>query len=209
MSGISTNRFANQLLRTQDEVIRRRARIHEVHVRPLTQLVYNIRFERLLKADVPYFDPSDGGVNAEVLFVLEAPGPKAVCSGFVSCDNPDPTAANFKSILAEAEIDRCRIAIWNIVPWYLGENGNIRHAKAADLEAGRSYLERLIILLPNLKAVVMVGRRAQHATRNLTMAGIKRFECAHPSAQVLNPHPHKRIEIVNALIEARGNCEQV
>ena len=40
---------------------------------------------------IPHFDPLDGGSNAQVLFLMEAPGPKASASGFVSRNNPDET----------------------------------------------------------------------------------------------------------------------
>ena len=44
--------------------------------------------------DAPAFDPTDAGTDARVLFVLEAPGPKAATgkgSGFISADNNDQT----------------------------------------------------------------------------------------------------------------------
>ncbi len=41
-----------------------------------------------LHQEIPFFDPLDGDVNARCLFVAEAPGPRAVLSGFVSRDNP-------------------------------------------------------------------------------------------------------------------------
>src|SRR6218665_1553971 len=45
----------------------------------------------------PGFDPTDAGTEARVLFVLEAPGPRATAangSGLLSADNDDQTAAN-------------------------------------------------------------------------------------------------------------------
>jgi hypothetical protein len=66
--------------------------------------------------DVPDFDPLDGGVNAACLFVLEAPGSRAVGSGFVSRDNPDETAKNWMLLNHAAKMDRRRVAVWNIVP---------------------------------------------------------------------------------------------
>jgi hypothetical protein len=55
---------------------------------------------------IPYFDPLDGGVGASVLFLLEAPGPRAVASGFISRDNPDETAKNFHEFNAAAGLAR-------------------------------------------------------------------------------------------------------
>src|SRR5262245_33198532 len=62
----------------------REDRLNDPHVRPLMELVRYLRSRGL---DVPNVDPNDGGVNAQVLILLETPGPKAVASRFVSRDN--------------------------------------------------------------------------------------------------------------------------
>ncbi len=49
------------------------------------------------------------------------------------------------------------------LPWYIGENGRIRAATAADIRAGLPYLRELLCLLPRLKMVVLVGRKAGRA----------------------------------------------
>jgi hypothetical protein len=68
------------------------------HMAPLKNYVQELQNKHKGK-DIPHFDPKDGGINARVLFVQEAPGPKAVKSrggsGFVSRNNDDQTAANF------------------------------------------------------------------------------------------------------------------
>ena len=96
------------------------------HVEPLSAFVRNLRAKMGPSYTVPYFDPADGGVQADCLFLLEAPGPKAVKSGFVSRNNPDETAKNFFLLNLEAGIDRERTIVWNIVPWYLGSGTKIR-----------------------------------------------------------------------------------
>src|SRR5258707_58093 len=85
----------------------------------LTAFVESVRAEAG-EAGVPHFDPLDGGVGAECLFLLEAPGPQAVLSGFVSRNNPDPTAKNWFELNVAVGIDRRRTMTWNIVPWYIG-----------------------------------------------------------------------------------------
>lgn len=75
---------------------------------------------------MPDFDPCDGGIDARILCLLEAPGTQAVRTTFISQDNPDPTARNMRSILAEAGVPRRWIIIWNIVPWYVGTMQKIR-----------------------------------------------------------------------------------
>ena len=52
----------------------------ETHVAPLTKFVDELRAEAGPGAQIPYFDPWDGGVEAEMLFLLEAPGRRAVQS---------------------------------------------------------------------------------------------------------------------------------
>ena len=108
----------------------------------LNQFVDKIRNDQGLSNEVPYFDPKNGNENARFLFVLEAPGPKAVETRFISFDNPDQTAKNFKEQLEEAGINRSEIAIWNIVPWYLGnsEKTKIRAAKSRDIAQCLDYL---------------------------------------------------------------------
>ncbi|MGH7717468.1 MAG: hypothetical protein ACREON_01305 [Gemmatimonadaceae bacterium] len=63
------------------------------------------------EARVPDFDPWDGGTDAEVLYLLEAPGGKAVESGFISRNNPDETARNFFELNRAAGIPRQRTVI--------------------------------------------------------------------------------------------------
>jgi hypothetical protein len=74
----------------------REDRLNDPHVRALMDLVRDLRSRGL---DVPNVDPNDGGVNAQVLILLETPGPKAVASRFVSRDNPDPSARNLGRVL--------------------------------------------------------------------------------------------------------------
>lgn len=69
---------------------------------PLSALVDKIRNEQKLGREVPDFDPYNGNEGARYLFILEAPGPKAVETGFVSFENPDQTARNFRDQLEAA-----------------------------------------------------------------------------------------------------------
>ena len=183
-------------LSSMDERASRQADLHLPHVAPLTAFVEAIRTERGLESEIPFFDPRDGGTRAHALFLLEAPGPKAVRSGFISRDNPDPSARNFRVLLATAAIPRERTVLWNIVPWYIGTGMNIRVAESIDIEAGVAYLSRLVGLLISLRAVVLVGRKAQRArdaVSHLTPARI--FKTLHPSNQVVTCWPEKRKEL--------------
>ncbi len=168
----------------------KRAALTEPHMEPLTAFVRQIRQERPSEDRIPDFDPDDGGVNAKVLFVLEAPGPKAIATGFVSRDNPDLTARNLKIYMTEAGISRRQSLIWNIVPWYIGAGNTIRAASAADIRAGSVFLGRLFGLLPHLKVIVLVGRKAQAAFEKGRMTTpLPVYRSAHPSPQWVHRHP--------------------
>jgi hypothetical protein len=95
---------------------------------PLRDFVQSLRNEIGPEARIPDFDPWDGGTAAEILFLLEAPGAKALFSGFISRNNPDETAKNFFELNAQAGIPRERTITWNIVPWYIGSGSRIRPA---------------------------------------------------------------------------------
>lgn len=179
----------------------RLALLQEPHIRELTAFVERIRVERTCGDAVPYFDPADGGSPAECLYVLEAPGPKAVKSGFISRNNPDETAKNWLTLNAEAGVDRKRTVICNIVPWYIGSNGKIRAAGSADISAGWPYLLELVDMLPRLRVVVLVGGKAQQIGSRLRSArpSLRQMSCPHPSPMFVNRKPENRGILLSSL----------
>lgn len=80
-------------------------------ISPLGLIVELIRSEKQFSREVPGFDPQNGNETARFLFVLEAPGPKAVASGFIALDNADQTAKNFRTQLADAGVRPADIAL--------------------------------------------------------------------------------------------------
>jgi uracil-DNA glycosylase len=179
------------------------AQLQQPHIRALTAFVECIRVERSCGDAAPYFDPSDGGTTAECLYVLEAPGPNAVRSGFISRNNPDETAKNWLTLNAEAEVDRKRTVICNIVPWYIGSNGKIRAASLADISAGWPYLLELVDMLPRLSVVVLVGVKAQQIGSRLRSArpSLRQMSCPHPSPMFVNRKPENRGILLSSLKE--------
>lgn len=143
--------------------------LNQPHIAPLTRFVDEIRRQRQASCPnfrpehIPYFDPLDGGINARVLFLSEAPGPRAVRSGFVSRNNPDKTAENNFVLQDEAGIVRTMTVRWNVVPWYLGDGKRIRAANHGDLIQSRPYLGSLLPILGHLRIIVLLGKKAQAA----------------------------------------------
>ena len=139
--------------------------------------------------EVPDFDPLDGGTEAQVLFLLEKPGPQASPSraapgdaGFISRDNGGGTAEALRRFMLEAGLPRGDTVIWNVVPWW---NGSIA-VTAAERAAGLGELPHALALLPRLHTAVLVGRTAARARPVLhgVLPGLRVLESAHPSPQV-------------------------
>ena len=182
----------------------RHAQLVEPHVAPLTAYVTALRKETGSDAEIPDFDPWDGGATAELLFLLEAPGAKAVRSGFISRNNPDETAKNFFDLNRAAGIPRVRTVTWNIVPWYIGTGTRIRAAARSDIEAGLPALTRLLALLPKLKAIVLIGRKAERAASLVSQLrpDVRLFRSPHPSPLFVNNARGNRDRILKVLREA-------
>ena len=190
-----------KLFRDPSAIAEREKQLNEPHVQPLTELVDALRASAKTSEDIPYFDPWDGGVNAECLFLLEAPGAKAIESGFVSRNNNDEAAKNFFELNSQSGIPRKRTVSWNIVPWYIGSGHRIRAASATDIKSGMTHLLRLLDLLHSLRVIVLVGRKAQKAQKILSSErpDIKLFLSPHPSPLFINSKPGNK-EIISAVL---------
>ena len=177
------------------------------HIAPLSDFVARLRQEVGMDAAIPDFDPWDGGVKAEILFLLEAPGAKAVKSGFISRNNNDETAKNFHEISSEAGIPRTRTITWNIVPWYIGSGTKIRPPAGGDIASGSSSLARFLDLLPHLRVVVLVGLNAQRAEKMVRSLRpeIHVLKSFHPSPLFVNHAPGNRNLILRVFREAAGH----
>ncbi|ELB2793593.1 uracil-DNA glycosylase [Aeromonas hydrophila] len=177
----------------------RMAQLEEPHIRTLTQFVRDLREKMGAEAAIPYFDPWDAGVQAEVLFLLEAPGPKAKNSGFISMNNPDETAKNIFEMTHAIDLDRRRILLWNTVPWYIGSGQRIRAANTKDIRQGIDSLAQLLALLPCLQAVVLVGKKAQKVEKHIRAVApqLNIFTSPHPSPMFVNRKPENRSLLLN------------
>jgi hypothetical protein len=188
-------------LRSPEARTNRLAAIEEPHVAPLSAFVRRLRERMGVEYGIPYFDPFDGGIGSDCLFLLEAPGPKAIASQFISRNNPDETAKNFFLLTQEAGIDRRRTAIWNVVPWYIGSGKKIRPASATDLGAAAPALAELASLLPSLHSIVLLGKKASTAKSAIAeLVPQARIFCVpHPSPVFINRRPGNRAILLDKL----------
>jgi uracil-DNA glycosylase len=189
------------------EVERKIGLLEEPHVAPLTKFVRRLRAEHGPDS-VPWFDPTEAGAEAPILLLFENPGRKAHAgqgSGFISADNDDPSANNTWHIFKEAGIDRRRdIVAWNIVPWYLGDDRKIGEVQDSDLDDARPALAELLGLLPRLRVVVLLGRKAQKGwDRTAPESPVVVLQTPHTSDRSLNREPGRRAQIIQTLKHAR------
>jgi len=158
----------------------------------LDHIVERIRSQQRLGREVPGFDPDNGNEKARFLFLLEAPGPMAVKSGIISLKNNDQSARNFSKQLHAAGVEPQDIALWNVVPWYLGtaQQTNVRAATGHDVRQALLYLTEVVKAIPKLKCIVLVGGAARRAHIWLSQQTTARIlSCYHPSPKVQNAVP--------------------
>jgi hypothetical protein len=192
-------------LKSDEQRKLRQNMLNESHVKKLTEFVDLLRIQKGSGYLIPYFDPYDGGNQAEVLFLLEAAGPKAITTGFISRSNPDETAKNFYLLNQEAGVERALSIIWNIVPWYIGSGQKIRPANKRDVLEGCQSLGALIQMLSNLKVIVLVGRKAQSARKFIEnlKPNIPIVDMPHTSPMFVNQKPNNRSKILIALKDVK------
>jgi G:T/U-mismatch repair DNA glycosylase len=174
-------------MRDADVRTQRSAMLGCPHMIDLTKFAEELRESRP-EWEVPDFDPRDGGVKARALFLFEKPGPMTAAkgsgkrsgSGFISRDNDDPTAEAIFDFMHQAAIPREQTILWNVIPWWNGT----RTVKRAELEDGVSHVKNLIHLLPKLRAVMLVGKKAAKAKPGLGTTGLHLLESSHPSPLV-------------------------
>lgn len=78
--------------RERTEIERKLALLDKPHIKPLSDYVRRLRACRGEHTSIPWFDPTEGGIEAPILLLLEAPGRRATAelgSGFISADNND------------------------------------------------------------------------------------------------------------------------
>jgi uracil-DNA glycosylase len=185
----------------------RRAGLAAPRMRPLAEFAAFLR-EATGRA-VPDADPADGGVGARCLLLLETPGPAIVRTGFVSCDNPTPTAGNLRRFLRAAGLPREALLVWNAVPFVIHAPGAKNRApRASEIRAGLALLPGLLALLPALRVCVLAGRAAAAAAPvfRAERPDLPLLEMPHPSPTFVCTSPEVPRRVVAALRSAAAMC---
>ncbi|WP_129978071.1 hypothetical protein [Rhodococcus sp. Q1] len=185
----------------------RAAHIYAPHVEPINRLVDTISNERQVE-NLPYLDPTFGGTEASVLLMLKAPeadaDPSRSGARFLSLDNDDPVAARIFEACSKEGIDRSSLVAWNICPFPIV--GSVPNAE--ELRRATPYNMQLLSLLPELKAVVLLGVPAKSGWKRcgFRVPGAEIIEGASPSAPGIN-HPGNREAFESAMRSAAEAIE--
>jgi len=189
-------------LQSSDEVKNRKKLLSLPHISPLVKYRFEAKINSGIKFPFPQFDPLDGGIRSHILLLLATPGRQANGTGFVSRNNPDPTAKRIFDICQEEGIPRQTTILWNIVPWYLGNERKTNNPTAQDIRTGKSLLPDLLKVLPKIKCVVLMGSIAQKASDVLKDIECKVFYCPHSGNKTRISNPNFETEIRNTFKEA-------
>jgi hypothetical protein len=162
------------------------------HMAPLLDYTDRLREQRPLWY-VPDFDPAGGGIESHVVFLFEKPGPKTdgnKGSGLLSVCNDDPTAAATHGFIARNQLtlDRCIFA--NVIPWW---DGTRKISSEQRSLAGQAIAD-LVILLPALRAVVLVGGTAQRSWDRIGLQAppdVRVWRSDHPGPLVRARYPDR------------------
>lgn len=187
-------------LSSAEAIAERLRRLDEPHVEPLSDFVRGLR--AATGRAVPWFDPLDGGAEARLLVLMEAPSRKGIENGFVSVDNPTPTGRRMRETFASAGIPRDHRVVWNVVPWYLGDSMKARNPTRAERRAGTDWLADLLPLLPSLRAVLTLGAPAREGWAALG-SPLPHIAAPHPSNTNLCARPWA-LEEFHRAVEAAG-----
>lgn len=183
----------------------RLALLRQAHMKPLTQFRGKLLETLPHGTFVPNIAPLDAGVEAKVLLLLETPGRVPRETRFTSLDNPSATSKNLWALVEESGLQRSSLLLWNLVPWDIGLETEVQQTTGSHHEFGVRALLKLLSLLPELRAIVFLGAKAQKAMPDVqsSLSALALFRCPHPSSRVLNTRPEMRPHILAALQQAR------
>ena len=188
-----------QLTIKWNEIIRQETDKDLVYKQLITQAKSCIKCVNMKDTEA-VIDYSNGSLNADIMFIAEAPGPRGADVTGIPLHG-DATGNNFEKLLASTRWTRSDIFITNAVLCCpTTEHGSVRRPDRIEVQNCQSYLERLIMLI-NPKVIVTLGVKALEALKeienhqlvlNQDIATYTKwnnrwvYPLYHPSPQVIN-----------------------
>lgn len=138
------------------------------HVAPVNALVDKL-IEQSVDRWMPYVPPYHGGIQSEILLLYQDPGKMTSLdhggSGFVGCENDDPSAQLLAECLDAAGLTQHQVTPWNAYPWFAPAQGGV---STKMIYEGLEPLRKLLALMPKLDTIVTGGAVAHRAWRQFT-----------------------------------------
>ena len=153
------------------------ARRFDPHVEPLNRLVDDLIAERN-GSWMPYIPAYHGGTEAKLLLLYQDPGKMTSGenggSGFLGCENDDPSAQVVAECLDAAGIDQRDVISWNAYPWFRpGQDERLTGSMIEQMDAAHpAQVLAITSHLPHLIAYTIVGT-ATDLEDDLQNEGIK------------------------------------
>ncbi|MDO5745316.1 MAG: hypothetical protein Q4P23_12695 [Micrococcaceae bacterium] len=131
------------------------------HVAPLNSLVQDLRSAAPENAgSVPFFAPLNGGTDATILCLAASPDPgnrSETGQDVLSSEDDTPAAEALSVLLEESGIDPREVVLANAYPWYRPQDAAGR-LTGAEMNAGIEPMGKMLRLVPNLRAVILMGK---------------------------------------------------
>ncbi len=152
-----------------------------LYSRHIASLTFQVQYYHEKGVNIPWIDPSDGGIQARILILLQSPEKIELTPRFVSLDNPCRSQQNLHHFLKQAGIKRKDIILWNAMPWLTPSEKKLSPGRK-NIKRGTEIIKSLMPLLKDLTVVVLAGTVASQ-TRPF-------FEREYPHVTLLTmPHP--------------------
>ena len=128
----------------------------------LNRLVWRISRREGCEDQLPYLDPTYGGVDADVLILLKAPqadaDPARGLGRLISLDNDDETAATLFEMFQRLGLDRSQCVAWNMCPFPITQFDPTDE----ELLRGRNDFKEFVRLLAHPRVVVALGAKVRN-----------------------------------------------
>lgn len=143
----------------------RAARLEQAKKTPavleINRLIWRISNWERKRDRLPYLDPTCGGVDAEVVLLLNAPqadaDPGRGAGRLISLDNDDEVAATLFEMFRDLGIDRRRCVAWNICPFEIDQFD----PTDTDFAKGKTYFRSFMELIHRPRTVLVMGSKVR------------------------------------------------
>ncbi|NKG22329.1 hypothetical protein [Paeniglutamicibacter terrestris] len=141
------------------------------HVAPLNSLVEDLRAATPENSgSVPYFAPLNGGTDATILCLMPAPDAEQRPSegeDLVSTEDDNVASEALTTLLEGSNIDAKEVLVAHAYPWYRSEEASGR-LTGAEMTAGLEPMSKMLRLVPNLRAVILMGKGPEEFWAKIT-----------------------------------------